>query len=149
MQMLRPSFRPCEGCFTTPLRYLVSGQERGGFGRRTSGPHCELCGARRLDPPEGLRWRSLFAPPSRPSVKVITHANLIGYLFNTILPTRAGEAARVIAIRRAGGSPAEATGKVVVEGVYDVLSLLVLLFVTTPWLPHVRLAARGSRARGG
>jgi uncharacterized protein (TIRG00374 family) len=85
----------------------------------------------------GLRWRALFPQPSRPTVKLITRANLIGYLFNTILPARAGEPARVIALRRAGWSLAQTTGTVVVERVYDVLSLLVLLFIAAPWLPHV------------
>jgi uncharacterized protein (TIRG00374 family) len=55
-----------------------------------------------------------------------------------VLPARAGEAARVLALNnRAGTSRAEAASTIVVERSYDVLLLLVLLFVTYPWLPQV------------
>ena len=37
----------------------------------------------------------------------------------------------------AGVSLAESTATIVVERVFDVLSLLLLLLVTAPWLPHV------------
>jgi uncharacterized protein (TIRG00374 family) len=85
-----------------------------------------------------LRWRYLFLPQSRPAVRDTTSALLIGYLFNSILPARAGEAARIVALhRRAGTSRAEATGTVVVERAYDVVSLVVLLLIASPWLPHV------------
>ena len=85
-----------------------------------------------------VRWRSLFAPATRPPLREVTGALLVGYLFNNILPLRAGEVARVVALkRRAGSSRAEAGATVVVERVYDVLVLLVLLFVASPFLPEV------------
>lgn len=85
-----------------------------------------------------LRWRYLFAPESRPSVRAVVSAYLIGQFFNNILPLRAGEAARIVALsRRAKGSRAEATATVLLERVYDVLVLLALLFVLVPWLPRV------------
>jgi glycosyltransferase 2 family protein len=85
-----------------------------------------------------LRWRYLFARETRPSIRAVLRALLIGYFFNSILPARAGEAARVLALKpRAGSSRAEAAATVVVERVYDVLVLLLLLFVTVPWLPRV------------
>ena len=85
-----------------------------------------------------VRWRCLFAPVTRPALRPVTSALLIGYLFNNILPARAGEVARVVALnQRAGTSLAETSGTVVIERVYDVLCLLVLLFVTLPWLPPV------------
>src|SRR5438105_9490736 len=84
------------------------------------------------------RWRVLFAPERRPRHGPVLYATLIGYLFNSILPARAGEAARVVALnQRARTSRAEAVATVVVERAYDVLLLLVLLFVGLPWLPHV------------
>lgn len=85
-----------------------------------------------------LRWRYLFAPGTRPPVRAVTSAYLIGQFFNNILPLRAGEAARIVALsRRAQGSRAEITATVLLERVYDVLVLLALLFVLLPWLPRV------------
>jgi uncharacterized membrane protein YbhN (UPF0104 family) len=68
----------------------------------------------------------------------VLDATLIGQAFNNVLPARAGEAARVIALHRsAGTSRAEAAATVLVERLFDVLALLALLFVLVPWLPHV------------
>lgn len=87
---------------------------------------------------KALRWRYLFRRETRPPTRPVLSALLIGYFFNSILPARAGEAARIVVLkRRIGGSGAEATATVVIERAYDVLCLLVLLFVTLPWLPHV------------
>ncbi|HEX2015629.1 MAG TPA: lysylphosphatidylglycerol synthase transmembrane domain-containing protein [Solirubrobacteraceae bacterium] len=85
-----------------------------------------------------VRWRALFAPERRPPLGAVTNAMLVGYLFNNIMPARAGEAARVVALtKRAGTPPAEALGTVVVERVFDVLSILVIFFAAAPWLPSV------------
>jgi len=55
------------------------------------------------------RWQLLFEPGSRPRLAHVMSALLIGYLFNTILPARAGELARVQALgRRTGISRARA-----------------------------------------
>ena len=60
---------------------------------------------------------------------------MIGYLFNNLLPARAGEAARVVALRReAGVSAARGAATVAVERVFDVASLAVLMLVATPAL---------------
>lgn len=91
------------------------------------------------------RWRILFSPATRPSFRAATEALLIGYLFNSILPARLGEIARVLALhRRAGTSRAESASTVIVERAFDVLALLVLFVASQRWLPHiasVRLAA--------
>ncbi|MBA2475414.1 MAG: flippase-like domain-containing protein [Actinobacteria bacterium] len=85
-----------------------------------------------------VRWRYVFRADSRPPLGAVTDALLIGYLFNNVLPARAGEAARVVALhRRAGTSRLETVGTVTLERVFDVLSLLTLLFVTAPFLPEV------------
>ena len=85
-----------------------------------------------------VRWWSLFAPQQRPPMRAISYALLVGYFFNNILPARAGEAARVIALnRRSTTSKAETVGTVVVERLFDVLALLVVLFVSYPWLPEI------------
>ncbi len=85
-----------------------------------------------------IRWQLLFSRETRPPLTAVTVALLIGYFFNQLLPARAGEAARVLALHRESGtSRAEAAGTAVTERIYDVLSLLVMLFVAMPFLPDV------------
>jgi glycosyltransferase 2 family protein len=85
-----------------------------------------------------LRWHALFAPDRRPALGAVTNAMLVGYLFNNIMPARAGEAARVVTLTQRAGTPAaEALGTVVVERVFDVLSILIVFFAAAPWLPQV------------
>jgi glycosyltransferase 2 family protein len=84
-----------------------------------------------------LRWRSLFAHARRPPRGPIMAATLIGYLFNNIMPARAGEAARVVALKQRTTTPAaEIVGTALVERAYDVLSILIIFFCASPWLPH-------------
>jgi uncharacterized protein (TIRG00374 family) len=84
-----------------------------------------------------MRWRSLFARGRRPARRPVLAATLIGYLFNLILPARAGEAARVVALAQRTARPAaEIVGTVVVERAFDVLSILIIFFGASPWLPH-------------
>lgn len=97
-----------------------------------------------------IRWRILFVAETRPPLRPVTEAVLIGQLFNNVLPARAGEVARVVALNlRAGTSRAETIGTVAVERAFDVLSLLVLLFLGLPWFPEVTwLRAAGFLAVG-
>jgi uncharacterized protein (TIRG00374 family) len=84
------------------------------------------------------RWRSLFAQGRRPGIGVVTNAMMVGYLYNNVLPARAGEAARIVVLRqRSSTAPAEIVGTVVLERLYDVLAILVIFFAAEPWLPHV------------
>ncbi len=85
-----------------------------------------------------LRWRSLFARGRRPPVGTVTNAMMIGYLYNNVLPARAGEAARVVVLtQRSSTAPVEIVGTVVLERLYDVLAILVIFFAAEPWLPRV------------
>jgi uncharacterized protein (TIRG00374 family) len=85
-----------------------------------------------------LRWQALFDPESRPPLGPIANAMLIGLLFNSILPARAGEAARVVALwRETGTSRVESLATAAAERVYDVFALLLLLFLAEPFLPRV------------
>jgi uncharacterized protein (TIRG00374 family) len=85
-----------------------------------------------------MRWRSLFARARRPSRMRVTEAMLVGYLFNNVMPARAGEVARVASLaRRSSTPPAEIVGTVVVERAYDVFAVLLIFFCALPWLPHV------------
>jgi len=92
-----------------------------------------------------LRWWIVFDAEKRPPLREVTRALFIGFFFNNILPMRAGEAARIIALHNATGTPrAEAIGTVVVERVFDVLSLLILLFASYPLLPQVSWLRTGA-----
>jgi glycosyltransferase 2 family protein len=85
-----------------------------------------------------LRWQYLFPAQTRPPYRPVLAATLLGQFFNNVLPARAGEAARVIALNRSSGTAAtEVVATVVVERLYDVIALLVMLFVLLPWLPEV------------
>ncbi len=85
-----------------------------------------------------MRWRSLFARGRRPPPGAVTNAMMVGYLYNNIMPARAGEAARVVVLtQRSDTAPVEIVGTVVLERLYDVLGILVLFFAAEPWLPHV------------
>jgi len=85
-----------------------------------------------------LRWRALFAPGRRPPLGPVANATMIGYLYNNILPARAGEVARVVVLsRRSRAQPVEIAGTVVLERLYDVVGVLAIFFVALPWLPPV------------
>lgn len=84
------------------------------------------------------RWQVLFAHGRRPAFGLVLNALLISYLFNTILPARPGEVARVHVLgTRAGVSRAEVLATVVLERVYDLFVLILLLAVAAPFLPPV------------
>lgn len=86
----------------------------------------------------GVRWWALYDDEERPPLRAVMYALLVGYFFNNILPARAGEAARIIALySRARTSRAEIIATVVVERVFDLLALLLLLLCAYPWLPEI------------
>ena len=85
-----------------------------------------------------FRWQQLFAAETRPPLGPVTSAMLIGLAVNMLLPLRAGEAARIVALRSSAGvSRVESLGTVALERVLDVFCLLVLLFAGLPWLPEI------------
>ena len=86
----------------------------------------------------GVRWWALYDGEKRPPLRAVMYALLVGYFFNNILPARAGEAARIIALySRARTSRAEIIATVVVERAFDLLALLLLLLCAYPWLPEI------------
>ncbi len=87
----------------------------------------------------GVRWWALYDDEQRPALRAVMYGLLVGYFFNNILPARAGEAARIIALHsRARQTPrAEIIATVVVERVFDLLALLLLLLCAYPWLPEI------------
>ena len=85
-----------------------------------------------------LRWWVLFEPSTRPPLRAVGHAAFVGYFFNNVLPARAGEAARIIALHSKAGTPrAETIGTIVIERVFDLIALLLLLFASYPLLPEI------------
>jgi uncharacterized protein (TIRG00374 family) len=85
-----------------------------------------------------VRWWALFDPSSRPPLRAVANALFVGYFFNNILPARAGEAARVIALYHRAHTPrAETISTVVIERVFDLLALLLLLLACYPLLPEI------------
>ena len=97
-----------------------------------------------------LRWQVLFAPRRRPPFRCVASALYVGYFFNTILPARAGDAASILALNRRARTPvAEATGTLVIERAFDLLSLLLLLFVSLPWLPDLSWVRAAGLLAGG
>jgi uncharacterized protein (TIRG00374 family) len=85
-----------------------------------------------------VRWRYLFPAGTRPPATPAVRSLLLGEFFNALLPMRAGELVRVIAVHReARTSRSEALGTVVVERLLDVLVLLTLLLVVLPFVPEV------------
>jgi glycosyltransferase 2 family protein len=97
-----------------------------------------------------VRWSSLFEPERRPPLRPVVRATFIGYVANALLPVRAGDAAKAVALNRTARTPiAESVATILTERVYDVLSLILLLFVMAPWLPEVSwLRAAGLLAAG-
>jgi glycosyltransferase 2 family protein len=85
-----------------------------------------------------LRWQLLFHRDTRPPLGAVTAAFLVGLGVNSVLPLRAGEAARVIALNRsAGTSPVESVATVALERILDVFCILLLLLAALPWLPEL------------
>jgi glycosyltransferase 2 family protein len=86
----------------------------------------------------GWRWQLQFAPATRPRFWPALSALLVGTFFNNVLPARAGEAAQVVALRRSSRTSLSETAATVLLGrIWDVLSVLVLLFLLAAWLPSV------------
>jgi glycosyltransferase 2 family protein len=85
-----------------------------------------------------IRWWILYDPSRRPPLGAVIRATFVGYLGNNLLPARAGEAAKTVALNRSAGTPvAETVATILMERVYDVLSLILLLFLMVPALPGV------------
>jgi hypothetical protein len=84
-----------------------------------------------------LRWQLLFDFRRRPPLREVSGALLAGLFFNSVLPFRAGEVARLLVLHRRARSPRlQVLGTIAAERIYDVLALLVLFALALPWLPE-------------
>jgi glycosyltransferase 2 family protein len=78
----------------------------------------------------------LFQDPHAVSTWEAAKALNIGLLFNSFLPSRAGEVPRTFALARSTGqSKLEIAGTIVVERLLDLFSVAVVGVVIWPWLP--------------
>ena len=95
-----------------------------------------------------VRWRILLKPLGRTTLTQSFAALTIGYLANNALPARLGEIVRVVILHRDAGIPrAGSLGTILVERLFDVLTLLLLLGVAAiasgwenPWAGAFGLA---------
>lgn len=90
------------------------------------------------------RWQLLFLPAYRLPYRPVFTAMCGGYLASNVLPARSGEIVRIVLL--ASDQPvsaARAVSTIVVERLLDILSLLLIMIVT---LPFVRLPVAMTRA---
>ncbi len=86
----------------------------------------------------GLRWRSMFADGV--SVDLAVATTQVGLMLNAVLPARAGEIGRAVALRRLCRVPLmQSITATLVERVLDVAALAVLLLAVAPTLPMTTL----------
>ena len=84
-----------------------------------------------------LRWRLLLSFQPKPSVVQVASFLMLGYLGNLVLPMRAGDAARVLLIRRAyGHGTARALSSILLERLLDVLTIL-LFGIAVAWMARL------------
>jgi uncharacterized protein (TIRG00374 family) len=89
------------------------------------------------------RWRSLFPRDSRPAFAPTFWASQIGLLANTVLPIRAGELVRILALHRETGLRRTAIlATVGVERVFDLVALASLQLVIATQLPEAAITQR-------
>ncbi len=82
-----------------------------------------------------LRWQFLLTPVSRIPVARLFPVVTVGYMANNLLPARLGEIARAYYLeRREGLSTSTGLATVVVERIYDGLTLLFLVALAVPFL---------------
>jgi uncharacterized protein (TIRG00374 family) len=86
-----------------------------------------------------VRWWVLFEAGTRPPVRALVKAMLVGEFLTSLLPVfRLGELARVVILHREAQTPRSVgLGTVVTERVQDSVALLLLLFVAVPFAPPV------------
>jgi uncharacterized protein (TIRG00374 family) len=84
----------------------------------------------------GLRWRLLLAPVADVSTLRLLRATLIGFTVNNLMVLRLGELVRALLLLRWQNVPPGATlGSIVVERLFDGLTLCAILVVAWFWFP--------------
>lgn len=93
-----------------------------------------------------VRWRLLLRPVARLPLGLVRDVLFTGFMVNNVLPARAGELARALALWKVSGTSRRATlATVAVERLLDLtmlfamLALLGLLFEVPPWTRQLGL----------
>jgi uncharacterized membrane protein YbhN (UPF0104 family) len=92
-------------------------------------------------PIKAWRWARILAPIRRLPLPRLYEYCLAGCAVSNLIPARAGQAARVLLVRRDGVPLAAAVGTILLEEIYNVL-VLALLALPLPWV--LPLSARVS-----
>ncbi|MDR4506187.1 MAG: flippase-like domain-containing protein [Candidatus Scalindua sp.] len=83
-----------------------------------------------------IRWAWLLAPVKKVSILNLFSVTIIGFMANNVLPARVGEIIRPVMIaKRENVRLSTAAATVIIERVFDILSLIVLATVTLFLLP--------------
>ncbi len=86
---------------------------------------------------KALRWKVLLLPaPVRISNTNVLMSTMVGQMFNSIFPARAGELSRVYVMGEMGVGRAFVVGTIVLEKVLDMISYTLLIFWMLIWIPH-------------
>lgn len=96
-----------------------------------------------------LRWGSLISPVKRISFGNLFSAMSIGFMANHILPARAGEVIRSVLLgKKEDIKVTTVIATVVMERLFDTVSLIVLATVVIALLPHAHHVAQEAAAIG-
>ena len=83
-----------------------------------------------------MRWQSLFLDSTPMKLGQVFRSLMVGYLFNNLLPVRAGEFIKIHMLGRLGHlSRGTVLGSVVIEKVADLLIMLILLSLILIYYP--------------
>jgi len=86
---------------------------------------------------KALRWKVLLLPaPVRISNTNVLMSTMVGQMFNSIFPARAGELSRVYVMGEMGVGRAFVVGTILLEKVLDMISYTLLIFWMLIWIPH-------------
>lgn len=97
---------------------------------------------------KSVRWGLLLGMPGL-RISRLMGVSLVGYLFSTFLPFRAGELVRAIALHKVEGvGISRSLASIVLEKVFDVATLLTLLVLVALASPLPPWAAAGSASAG-
>ena len=92
-----------------------------------------------------LRWRSILRPIVDAGFHSRFSSTMIGFMANNVLPARAGEFARAYALsRQAPVGAAGAFGSLVVERIFDGLTIVAILAVSVAWPGFPELGGVGA-----
>ena len=86
---------------------------------------------------KALRWKVLLEPaPARISYTNVLMSSMVGQMFNSLFPARAGELSRIYVMGEMGVGRAFVVGTILLEKVLDMISYTLLILWMLVWIPH-------------